>query len=295
MKRFILFAIVSTLVLSPVFGDSYRDALMYYLYNGDVNAEQYKTTLGEALAKSMPEGTDPNKAAQIMSEYASKQMFEDIVDLFQPVFEKHVSENELKQVGQLYRDERFVALQNKSTAIIQNIASDEEYLSFMNSFSTALGNIITGQQVQDLPEPETLSDSYKQTFYQYYTSSGIDKMMDGVFNSVFTMLSNSLRSQGQPNADEIVGKAKTYTATNMRTMMLVIFSKAYTEDDINYVVKATDTDAYRHCVAATSEVLGDTMNFVVSLFDKMSAWLRVNYPQYGAAFDDIIKQLRALM
>lgn len=295
MKRYLLAIMVSAMSLSFVSADSYRDALKGYLAYGEVNTEQYKNSLGEALANVLPEGTDPAKASQIMGEYASSQMTEDLADLFEPAFRRHVSEAELKQIAKLYQDERFIALQQKSTDIMQNLTGDEEYLRFMNDFGVALGNIITGKPVQNLPEPE-LSESYKQTFYKYYASAGIDRTMESAFTSVFSMLTNSLQGQGMSkgDVDATIEQVKSYASGNMRTVMLLMFSKVYREDDMQYMMRASDTDAYRHCIDATTEVVGDTMGLTLGLFEKMSSWLQVHYPQYGASLDGVIEQLKKL-
>ncbi|MBQ9340120.1 MAG: hypothetical protein IJS13_07295 [Paludibacteraceae bacterium] len=295
MKRYFSLLIVGIVSYGALYADSYRDALKVYLSNNNSNSAQYESTLGEAFAKAFPQETDKEKIGQIMSEYAATQMADDMADIFLPSFKKYVSEAELKELIELYQNERFAALQNKSAAIMSGLVNDEDYLQFMNSFGTALGNIVTGQPVVDLPVPANITESYVKTFNTYYEDSMLDEMIGGMFESVYDMVKKGLIGQGMENVDDVIEKVKKYTATNMRTVLLVTFHKAYSEDDIKYMSLATASDAYRHSMQATMDVVSNPLALSLNLFEKMSAWLKANYPQYGAAFDELISTMKTMM
>ena len=287
MKRFLTFVCVAVMA-TTVWADAYRDALVKYL---QFNSNEQKEVLN-AVASQMASDS-VSRSAQALAEYMSTQMVTDLADIYEPSFRKHVSIEELQQLEQTYSDPRFAEITKRSAEVIRNMAQSEEYMAFIRQFQTSITAMVTGQGLpQDMPIPETISEQYVQAFQQYYQQARIDEATMTTFRNMAPMLTNSLRSAGVSNAEEMVNNVIAYTQRNIPTVVLTLMNKTMTLDDIQLMNSVTSTPAYQHVMDATIEVSGNPVEMAKTLLNKMVSWMETHYPDAVGQFQQVQQALQ---
>ena len=143
---------VVLVALTGLRAESYRDLLKAYLnYSGELNEMNMQEQLADALTRVVP-AENATEVAGVVSEYATTQMVEDLVDVMQPYFEKHVSDADLREMIKTYQDERYQQLHKQAQQLLGNLQNDQEYLRFMEKFQQDMGAIVQGNAVEDLKE-----------------------------------------------------------------------------------------------------------------------------------------------
>ena len=280
---------VVLVALTSVQAESYRDLLKNYLtYSGDLNAQNVQEELADALSRVVP-AEQAAEVATIVSEYATTSMVDDMVDVMLPYFENKVSEDDLKEMAKIYQDERYVQLHSQAQKLLGNLQNDEEYVRFMNKFQQDMGVLVQGNPVEDLAVPASVSDSYQKAFRHYYVQSGVRDVLDNSFSAVTDMIRKELVSQSVPNADKVADEIGRYLTRNMETLTMVIFSRVYSADDLEYMTKMADTEAERHCIEAAKAMTANPFALIGQMMQKMTTWLDAHHPAYGEKMQQVLK------
>ena len=85
-----------------------------------------------------------------------------------------------------------------------------------------------------------------------------------------------------------------YIQANMKTVLVSIFVKTITQQDLQLLISNTDSDAYRHSIDAVKEVVVNPMQLAVQLIDKMADWMSAHHPQYAAPLKETAKAMKGL-
>jgi hypothetical protein len=289
MKRIVLMMAVVLMALTSVNAESYRDLLKEYLnVSGQLGELSMQDQLADALSRVVP-GEQAAEVAGIVKEYATTGMADDLVDVMLPYFEKNVSEADLKEMMKVYQDERYMKLHSQAQQLLGNLQNDAEYARFMGNFEQALGNIVQGKPVEDVAVPASITPEYKAAFDEYYRRSGVGEVLDNSFSSITGMVKQELENQGVPNAVMVADDMGKYLTRNMQTLTMVIFSRAYSADDLEYMTKMADTEAGRHCMKAAKDMTANPFALVAQMMQKMTTWLQANYPAYGEKMQQVLQ------
>jgi len=292
MKRILFSLCVAVLTLSTCRADSYHETLLAYMQKGNaVDKQQYEQMLQPMITSLFPD--DAEGATAAFTEYASTQMMEDIAGLYEPAFRKHVSEAELQQLIAIYSDPKFADIQQKSTALVQNFSQSEEYRQFAAVLEQAVGKIMEGKQAENIPVPASIPGEYIDIFNRYYQVSGTEEIIAQAFASMTTMLEQMLQST-TPNAKQITGNLMSYIQANMKTVLMSIFVKTITQQDLQLLIDNTDSEAYRHSINAVIEVAGNPMQLGIDLMDKMADWMSAHHPKYAPSLKQMVKSMKGL-
>ena len=292
MKRIVFSLCLAVLTLSTSCADTYHDALLTYMQKGNaVDKQQYEQMLQPMVAQLFP--NDVEGASAAFSEYASSQMINDLTALYEPAFRKHVSEQELHELIATFSDPQFAEIQQKTTNLVQNFNQSEEYQQFAAQLEMAIGDIMAGKKAANMPVPASISMDYIDTFNRYYQVSGTEEIIAQTFASMTTMLEQMLQSSTS-NAKQITGDIMSYIQANMKTVLVSIFVKTITQQDLQLLISNTDSDAYRHSIDAVKEVVVNPMQLAVQLIDKMADWMSAHHPQYAAPLKETAKAMKGL-
>ena len=293
MKRIFTTLFVAVVLCLPMVADSYSEALKSYFNSSDVaNQKTYQTqmqTVAEALA---PGDKTMQKAA---SEYVSSQLVNDICELFEPAFRKHVTESELKQLTKSMSDPKIAALQERAAQMTNGMEQSAEFQQFMAQYSEALQQIVRGEKTQDIPRPANVTDEYAKAFNSYYHSSRIDGIVMSSFRSMSDLLEQSMRNNGVANPKARVQELMSYTERNIPTALMSIFRNGMSIADLKTLTKLTEMPAYQHSMDAVEEISSNPMKLGVDLINKMGQWMENHYPQYAKPIQDQVKQMRLLL
>ena len=292
MKRIFSLLLFVSIASSMVFADAYRDALMNYVNRSQDDIDRIPQALGSILQMTFPD--DSAKVTQIMTEYVSTQAAEDLADIYEPVFRKYVSIDDLNELERIYSDPRYQGMLQRSAKVLPEVKQSPEYAQFITYFSTAMRKIALGNKPEPLPVNASISEEYRQLFHTYYVESQIGEAMNEAFKPILGMLEQSLIENGSKNAETMVATVASYISDNMETLYLNIFSKTFTQDDLHLLIEASASPAQKHTMEATMETVSDPFGFSASLLTKMSAWLQVHYPAYVESFNRALEELKRM-
>ena len=293
MKRIYLFVLLAAGLSLSMFADSYRDALSQYLFLGNVlDQEQYQQMLKPIAESAFPD--NPKQGAVILSEYATTQMSEDMVDIYLPAFRKYVSEQDLKDLNELMASPRYSEIQKRSAQVLNGLGESAEYQQFIAKYQEAMVAIMQGEKPQEIAVSSSISNSYQKAFKSYYDASHTSEVVMGSFRSLSGMLEKTLRKQGVANPSQIVAQINQYTERNMPNVLVACFYKVLTEQDLQDLTKVAATPQYGRVMQAVGEVAGNPMQLGISLLTKMAEWTEVHYPQYSSQFQQTINAIKSV-
>lgn len=292
MKRIFSLLLFVSIASSMVFADAYRDALMKHMNRSQDDIDQIPQALGSILQMTFPD--DSAKVTQIMTEYVSTQAAEDLADIYEPAFRKYVSLDDLNELERIYSDPRYEGMLQRSAKLISEVKQSPEYTQFITLFSAALQTLAAGGTPEPLPAYASISKEYRQLFHTYYVESQIGEAMNEAFKPIVGVLEQSLIDNGSKDAKSITASVVTYISDNMETLYLNIFSKAFTQEDLNLLIEASASPAQKHTMEATKEIVSNPVALSVSLMAKISTWLQGHYPAYAEPFNKVLEELKRM-
>ena len=275
--------------------DAYRDALVRYLQvDNTMDREQYEKKIKPIFTRLYPGSED--KTYAIMEEYMTSQMMNDMVDIFEPAFRKHVSEADLNDLIAIYSDPRYKEINRRSSNISENLATSEEYINFAKRFQTAAIAISNGQEVpEDNYQPADVPGDYAQAFMQYYKDSKLDETMMAMFRSIGNMLAESMRKEGKPDADKKIEAIMNYAADNLPLIMMSVYHKAaITKDDLQYMTAVSTKPSSIRSIEALQEILVNPVQFAADMLKKLTNWMDAHHPDYAGQLHKTVDELEKM-
>ena len=291
MKRLLsILAIVAATCL-PMQADSYHDLLGRYMAINEMgNTAQYEKTLEQLSAQAFP--NDP-QAAQCFASYLTTQLSADMVAIYEPVFRRHVTEAELRELVDLYNDPKFTDIQKRSMAIVNGLQQQPEYVAYITQYSQAIEKILDGQKPQEIQIADEVSREYTDAFYTYYRGSGVDEVIMSAFRGIFQNMEDQLRTVIS-DPQTVINELTAYTSRSMPKILMTIYSKTLTLDDLHLLAEATNRDSYKHTMAALADAASNPMALGVEVFRGMARWAEQNCPDYAAPLKEVLKSLEAM-
>ena len=283
MKKLLTIGLLAWTMLLPMQADSYHDALIQYMQTntGAMEKEQYA-----AILKPLAEGYSKENSEQLtnaLAEYASSQMINDLAEIYEPAFRKHVTEEDLVTLTHIFSDARFRDVQQRMADVVTHLQQFPEFTAFVQRCGEVSMAVIMNKPLPaDIDEPAGLTPQYLTEFNTYYRNAQVDKTLMKSFQSVTGLLTETLRKQGVENPEEKANELVQYISRNMPTVMLSVCLNSMTIDDLRAINAVSTTPAYKNVVRATSEVSGDPIGLSINLFGKLTEWVDTHYPQLSA-------------
>lgn len=146
-------------------------------------------------------------------------------------------------------DPRILAIQARSSEILNAVPQTEGYQTTLQQYQTALLQILScGEMPADLSAPAEISDAYAAAFLRYYTDSKTDQ-------AVMTCFRLTTQTLDEKTMNEIAA----YTERNIPTVLMTVFEPAQPIEEQN----------------------PNLTEFAVALITRISEWIHLYYPQYN--------------
>lgn len=291
MKRLFSLLAIAAMMCLPMQADSYRDLMSKYLSINDVsNSAQFQQMIDNFTAQSFPNNP---QAAQCFSDYLSVQLSTDMVTIYEPFFRRHVTEAELRELVNVTSDPKFADIQARSASILASLDQSKEYANFISQYSEAIEKIMKDEKPREIQIADEVSKEYADAFYAYYRGSGIDDVLMSAFQGIFQNLENQLRGVIS-NPQAVVKELNAYTSRNMPKILMAIYNKTLTLEDLRLLTSATDLSAYKHTMAAVADAASDPLSLGLQIFRGMAKWADRNCPEYAAPLREMLNSLDSM-
>ncbi len=291
MKRLFSLLAIAAMMCLPMQADSYRDLMSKYLSINDVsNSAQFEQVIDNVAATAFP---NDQQAAECFSAYLSRQLTADMVEIYEPFFRRHVTEAELKELVDLYNDPKFADIQARAMGIVKNLDKSQEYMTFVGQYSEAIEKIMKDEKPREIQIADEVSREYADAFYAYYRGSGIDEVLMSAFQGIFQNLETQLSSV-IANPQAVVKELNAYTSRNMPKILMAIYNKTLTLEDLRLLTSATDLPAYKHTMTAVAESASDPLALGLEVFRGMARWAEQQCPEYAAPLKEMIKTVEGM-
>ena len=291
MKRLFSLLALAAMMCLPMQADSYRDLMSKYLSINDLsNNAQFEQVIDNVAATAFP---NDQQAAECFSAYLSRQLTADMVEIYEPFFRRHVTEAELKELVNLYNDPKFADIQARAMGIVKNLDKSQEYMTFVGQYSEAIEKIMKDEKPREIQIADEVSREYADAFYAYYRGSGIDEVLMSAFQGIFQNLETQLSSV-IANPQAVVKELNAYTSRNMPKILMAIYNKTLTLEDLRLLTSATDLPAYKHTMTAVAESASDPLALGLEVFRGMARWAEQQCPEYAAPLKEMIKTVEGM-
>lgn len=291
MKRLFSLLAIAAMMCLPMQADSYRDLMSKYLSINDLsNNAQFEQVIDNVATTAFP---NDQQAAECFSAYLSRQLTADMVEIYEPFFRRHVTEAELKELVNLYNDPKFADIQARAMGIVKNLDKSQEYMTFVGQYSEAIEKIMKDEKPREIQIADEVSREYADAFYAYYRGSGIDEVLMSAFQGIFQNLETQLSSV-IANPQAVVKELNAYTSRNMPKILMAIYNKTLTLEDLRLLTSATDLPAYKHTMTAVAESASDPLALGLEVFRGMARWAEQQCPEYAAPLKEMIKMVESM-
>lgn len=291
MKRLFSLLALAAMMCLPMQADSYRDLMSKYLSINDLsNNAQFEQVIDNVATTAFP---NDQQAVECFSAYLSRQLTADMVEIYEPFFRHHVTEAELKELVNLYNDPKFADIQARAMGIVKNLDKSQEYMTFVGQYSEAIEKIMKDEKPREIQIADEVSREYADAFYAYYRGSGIDEVLMSAFQGIFQNLETQLSSV-IANPQAVVKELNAYTSRNMPKILMAIYNKTLTLEDLRLLTSATDLPAYKHTMTAVAEAASDPLALGLEVFRGMARWAEQQCPEYAAPLKEMIKTVEGM-
>lgn len=291
MKRFLLLVMSICMVHVCAHADSYFDALYQYLEkSGDIDKITYEQTLKSYGELLYPEEKQTFSAA--VDEYMSSQLTSDITSVYEPVFRKHVTLSELRELNVLYSDPHVCDLKNRVSNVVLHMQEGEIYAQFKEQlYKAAEAALRSNPMPADMAQPTDISSEYKEAFARYYKDSRTDEVLMSTYRAMGTTLINKMRDEGVEAPEEKADKMIAYVSRNLPTVLLVKFNENITMQELQQTNKINSRPCVLHAKDATTELSNDMLQLGIKLFYKVADWMNIKYPHYANIIRKAISEI----
>lgn len=295
MKKLFLLMVMCIGICLTANADSYRETLDEFVRLGNtVNSKAYEEMLAPLAEQLYP--NDIAEATKAISEYMSSQMYDDIAGMYDSIYRKHVTEEELKELIALYSDPRYAQIQTKIVDITANIQQTKGYAACVQQIEAITMAAISGQPIpEDIPIKVNVSDEYREAFNRYYKQCNLEETMATSFKSMEIMLTKIFEQQNIANATTKVNTIMDCIKQNMETVYLTVIKESLTIDDLQLLTNAASLPASQHVMKATAELSENPFQLSMKLFSNMANWMEANHPKYAAPIRNIVVEMEQLV
>jgi hypothetical protein len=96
------------------------------------------------------------------------------------------------------------------------------------------------------------------------------------------------------NPQAVVKELNAYTSRNMPKILMAIYNKTLTLEDLRLLTSATDLPAYKHTMTAVAESASDPLALGLEVFRGMARWAEQQCPEYAAPLKEMIKTVEGM-
>lgn len=250
----------------------YEKLLREYLMENDSKAN-FELEAYTAIAKDkinsledfskMLEQDKDKYAKDLAKRYSEEQYYDDIISIFAPYYQSHVSINDIKTILQYTRKQEV----QDAVSRTNSISGDNKLVT--DAFQTAVAAIMEDKGPANLPIPEGCPESYQQQFLKFFKKSPF-----------ITAINNLTTQLGAMDTSEnsMLKKLITFLLENMQTIVLNAYYPTVTEKDLQVLYELFSTPEYEKIAVVTNNITSDFQQLKQNINLKYSQWLEKQLP-----------------
>ena len=261
MKKVFLTLVLLATTFAAQAQNNYHDALKAYVQACPSALSSMDKTMGDALKLLNEELITDYKgmtSEQLVNKYMKEQYVNDMIDkMLLPVVQKNATIAEVNELTAAMSTQAGRTYQEHQKQV--NINSGE-----MERIAMELAQaIIEGNTPKPVTVKSGCPQSYVNLYYQFFKESGL--------NSVVGQMGNLFGDQKDtPEAQKIL----KYFEDNMQTIYLNMSYGIMTTDDLKFGMKVYKTEAWKHMMKATAEVVQNPQSTGMALVMAYISWLQ---------------------
>ena len=253
----------------------YEKLLREYLMENDLKTN-FELEAYTAIAKDkinslkefskMLEQDKDKYAKDLAKRYSEEQYYDDIISIFAPYYQPHVSINDIKTILQYTRKQEV----QDAVSRTNSISGDNKLVT--DAFQTAVAAIMEDKGPANLPIPEGCPESYQQQFLKFFKKSPF-----------ITAINNLTTQLGAMDTSEnsMLKKLITFLLENMQTIVLNAYYPTVTEKDLQVLYELFSTPEYEKIAVVTNNITSDFQQLKQNINLKYSQWLEKQLPPFA--------------
>lgn len=247
--------------------DSYRQTLEKYVKTNpklkDYAGDKMKTAL-TMINPNILTGKSLEEANELADRYLKEQLFDDLLDNMMPIMQKHITEDELKQLNAL------LSTPEGLDFTTNNMKWEEKMeKKLLDILTKGIADINNGQTPAPLAVSTGISQSYQDKFTKYLTAS---KQLEAFKKGI------ELGGQNQLSQEVLDWVMKIAPTLFVNTAHGVL-----TEQNLDYATKLCNYESYNHSVDAVNEIASNPMVTGMQIITSYISWLK----KQGASVVDL--------
>lgn len=247
--------------------DTYRQTLEQYVKTNpklrDFASDKMKLAL-TMINPNILTGKSLEEGNELADRYLKEQLFNDLMDNMMPIMQKHITENELKEMNAI------LATPEGLDFTTNNMKWEEKMeKELLEVLTKGIGEINEGQTPAPLEVSKGISKSYQDKFTKYLEAS---KQMEGFKKGLELGGQNQL---SQEVLDWVMKIAPTLFVNTAHGLL--------TEQNLDFATKLSDRQSYAHTMDAVNEIVSNPMVMGMQIITSYISWLK----KQGASVVDL--------
>lgn len=225
--------------------DTYKETLKAYLQSRN---DTLANTLKPALLK-LNEGLlspyDEAESERLVNKYINERGVDDfMLPLVLPAFQKHLTEDQLKEIMSIYETPEGQRLKQMES----DISKDKLQTVLTENLTTAIVPIIMGQTPSSVRPVKGIRKEYKNLFNQFYAQSGMDEMLDALISAIGKSVKKDVGSS-------ILTKCMTHIKNQMPVILMNSVYDKWSMEDLQGAIQIVSKPVQKNVKAAANEML----------------------------------------
>ncbi len=228
----------------------------------------------ENLKKSTASPAEVQQKMSLMQRYINDEYIDDIIEIYEPYFKKHVTVEELKGLIKLRKDKKIERAIKKVEYLATRIVTDQYEFIMGSDFQSLLDGKDIG-----LPQKESFPDtSYQIKFQRYEANLSRDAKdlvyaMKPIIQARIKEKKATVSPEDLKKSEEILEKILTHMSQSFEITFTNDFIKTITEEELDALLTYEKAPGAKGVETANREVLGDSTKFYQEIAKKMQAWM----------------------
>lgn len=247
--------------------DTYRQTFEQYVKTNpklkEFTGDKMKTAL-TLINPNILTGKSLEEANELADRYLKEQLFNDMVDNMMPIMQKHITEDELKELNAILGTPEGLDFTTNNMKWEEKM--EKELLDILTK---GIGEINEGQTPAPLEVSKGISKSYQDKFTKYLTASNqMEAFKKG--------LELGGQNQLQPEVIDWIMKVAPTLFVNTAHGVL-------TEQNLDFATKLCSYQSYTHTMDAVNEIANNPMVTGMQIITSYISWLK----KQGASVVDL--------
>lgn len=266
MKKQVVLLILAFFCLNVMAQENYEEILQAYIStapNGkSMSSEMLKPTLYSINQRALADFSK-EKSDELVKNYISQQWQKDVISGLKPLYEKHLTIDELKELTELLatnEGQRF--LRNNDQIINMSYTDCEELLERYYKAMEA------GKKPKPIRIDKACSSSFAEYFGEFYDAIKLQHVVDQ-----FIHLNSNMTTASEEEKASIKGSVD-YITKNLKTLLLNNSYKIFSEQDLQYGIRVGHSSGWAHQLEVVNDLSTHAQTLGKAIIQGYLTWLQ---------------------